>query len=113
MRDSPAVEICERLVDHGSVVTAYDPMVPEAVGPPRVRRAAGPLEAAESADAILIATEWPQFLSLDLPRLRERMRGRLLVDGRNLFDPARVRAAGFEYVGVGRRSSSPDVLVGV
>ena len=111
LRDSPAVEICERLVDNGAVVTAYDPMVPQAAGPPGVRRAPGPLEAAECADAILVATEWPQFLSLDLHRLRERMRGRLLVDGRNLFDPARVRAAGLEYVGVGRRSSAPGLLL--
>ena len=55
----------------------------------------------------------PQFLSLDLHRVRERMRGRLLVDGRNLFDPERVRAAGLEYVGVGRRSSAADLLLSV
>jgi nucleotide sugar dehydrogenase len=113
LRDSPAVEICERLVENGSVVTAYDPMVPDTAGPAQVRRAPGPLEAAQGADAILIATEWPQFLSLDLQRLRERMRGRLFVDGRNVFDPARVLEAGFEYVGVGRRSPSPGVLLAV
>jgi UDPglucose 6-dehydrogenase len=50
----------------------------------------------------VLLTEWPMFAGLDLPALREAMRGSLLVDGRNLFDPAAARAAGFTYVGVGR-----------
>ena len=88
-------------------------MVPETAAlrvAPGTRPARG---AAECADAILIATEWPQFLSLDLHRVRERMRGRLLVDGRNLFDPERVRAAGLEYVAraplVGARAAAARI----
>lgn len=111
LRDSPAVDICQRLLDHSAVVTAYDPMVPEAAGPDGVRRAPGPFEAAEGADAVVLATDWPQFLSLDLHALRDRMRGRLLFDGRNVFNPIDVQAAGLDYVGVGRRRAPVGLLV--
>ena len=53
-----------------------------------------------------MATEWPEFLSLDLAVLRERMRGDLFVDGRNNFDPGKVQRAGFHYLGIGRRSAA-------
>jgi UDPglucose 6-dehydrogenase len=56
----------------------------------------------DGADALLLATEWNAFRTLDFARSAAAMRGDLLVDGRNIFDPAAVRAAGLRYVGVGR-----------
>lgn len=113
VRDSPALEVCQRLIRNSAVVTAFDPLVPESAGPEGVRRAAGPLEAADNADAVVVATEWQEVLSLDLPRLRERMRGRLFFDGRNVFDPERVRAAGLDYVGIGRHEPPDRELIPV
>ena len=57
------------------------------------------------ADAVVLATEWNEFRTLDFARCAAAMRGTLLVDGRNIFDPENVRAAGLRYVGVGRGSS--------
>jgi len=61
-------------------------------------------EAAEGADAVVIVTEWDQFRALDLARLKAAMRTPILVDLRNIYQPAEVRAAGFSYVGVGRKA---------
>ncbi|HUB72026.1 MAG TPA: UDP-glucose/GDP-mannose dehydrogenase family protein [Acidimicrobiales bacterium] len=110
LRDSPAVGVCEALLDHKAVVTAYDPMVPTGAGPDGVLRACDAIAVAERADAVVVATEWPQFLSIDLSALRSRMRGRLLLDARNLFQPEKVQAAGLEYVGIGRSQPGERVL---
>jgi UDPglucose 6-dehydrogenase len=64
--------------------------------------AASAIEAAKGADAVVLVTEWPEFESLDWAELARRMRGDLVVDGRNALDPAAVRAAGLQYEGVGR-----------
>jgi UDPglucose 6-dehydrogenase len=60
------------------------------------------LEALDGADACVVVTEWPEFAELDWREAGERMRGKLLVDGRNFLDPEAVRAAGFAYEGIGR-----------
>jgi len=59
--------------------------------------------AAESADLLVVASEWPELAELDLERLHSSMKNPVIVDTRNLFDPATARAAGFEYSSVGRR----------
>jgi nucleotide sugar dehydrogenase len=102
LRDSPALDVACRLLDKGSFVTAYDPMVTEVADVPDIRMMPDAYKAAENADAIVLATEWPQFLSLDLSELVRSMRGDIFLDGRNNFDPELVRQAGFRYVGVGR-----------
>ena len=61
-----------------------------------------PYECATGADALALVTEWNEFKQLDLTRLREVMRQPIMVDGRNVFDPATIRAAGFKYVSFGR-----------
>jgi nucleotide sugar dehydrogenase len=101
-RDSPAVEVVRRLVDLGVVVSAYDPLVPRLDGLDAVRFARDPYDAVERVDAVVVATDWPEFALLDLASIAARMRGQLLVDGRNLFDPASVAAAGLVYDCVGR-----------
>jgi UDPglucose 6-dehydrogenase len=60
------------------------------------------LEAVTNADACVIVTEWPEFAELDWNAVAERMRGNLIIDGRNFLDPDSVRAAGFIYEGIGR-----------
>jgi len=106
-RDSPAVDIAERLANRGAFVTAYDPMVKLSQGS-AVRLVSDPYVAARAADAIVIATDWPEFLDLDLRRLREVMAGDLIFDGRNLFDSDRVRAAGFRHLAIGRPAQGAD-----
>ncbi len=107
IRDSPAINVVRRLLDRGALVRAHDPIANE-----HARRAVGAevtfcaemYEAVRGADAVLLATEWNEFRSLDFARCAAAMRGRVLIDGRNIFDPEKVRAAGLRYVGVGRGS---------
>jgi len=110
LRDSPALDIAQRLIAKGAIVTAYDPMVSSVREAPDIRIRHSAAAAAVGADAIVLATEWPQFLTLDLAALRATTRGDLFFDGRNNFDPDRVQEAGFRYLGIGRRSAvSPFV----
>jgi nucleotide sugar dehydrogenase len=112
LRDSPALDIACRLLAKGVFVSAYDPMVSSVPDVPAIRMMSDAFEAAAGADVIVLATEWPQFLSLDLPALRQRMRGDLFFDGRNDFDPDKVQRAGFRYVGIGRRASASMGRIG-
>ncbi len=68
----------------------------------RVRYAGTALEAADGAHALVLVTEWNEFRNPDFTVLRERMASAVLFDGRNIYDPAQVRAEGFEYFGIGR-----------
>jgi UDPglucose 6-dehydrogenase len=109
LRDSPALGVAGRLLASGAMVSAYDPLVRQTqlAG---LRVAPGPYEAAVRADAVVLVTEWPEFLELDFARLRQTMRGDLLLDARNMFDPRTVTDAGLRYEGIGRRA--PGVLAG-
>ena len=106
MRSSVAVNIIETLVKEGADVTAYDPKAMEKFKElpvsKKVKLAASPLEAARGAEALIIATEWPEFTFLDLAELRNAMRAPLIFDGRNLLDPSAAAAYGFQYRGIGR-----------
>ena len=102
LRDSPAVDVAGRLIGKGAFVAAYDPMVVAVPDIPDIRLMPTALRAAADADAVVLATDWPQFLSLHLTDLRGVMRGDLFFDGRNNFDPDLVAQAGFRYVGIGR-----------
>lgn len=88
-----------------SEISAHDPAAmrnAERLLPPGVKLCGDPYQVAEGSDALVIATEWEEYLSLDMARLRLSMAGPILVDGRNLFDPAEMAAMGFEYRGFGR-----------
>jgi UDPglucose 6-dehydrogenase len=104
LRDSAALDIIDSLVQRGVVVTAHDPMVSELPNHPAVHLTKDPYAVADAADALVLATEWPEFLHLDLAELGHRVRGSLFFDGRNAFDPAAVEAEGFTYVGIGRNN---------
>jgi UDPglucose 6-dehydrogenase len=110
LRGSPAIHVARRLVLAGHEVVAFDPAVRagravEVV--PEIVVASGIPDVFENADAVVIATEWPQFAQLDLVTLAPRMRGRLLFDGRGLVRPEDAVEAGLSYRGVGRRSRDP------
>ncbi|MBO9601729.1 MAG: UDP-glucose/GDP-mannose dehydrogenase family protein [Novosphingobium sp.] len=104
MRDSPSIAIAQALDDAGAKVVAYDPEGMELAKPlmPEVAMAANPYEAIEGADAIVIVTEWDAFRALDLKRVKDIAKAPVLVDLRNVYDPAELRAEGFTYVSVGR-----------
>jgi UDPglucose 6-dehydrogenase len=103
LRDSPAVDVVRRLLAAGASVSAYDPVVkhvPELEGG-RLRIGVDPYDAAERADAVVVATEWPDFAVLDMPRLAERMAGEVLLDARGVVDVAAATAAGLVVTGFG------------
>ena len=64
--------------------------------------AASAMQALEGADALVVVTEWKEFRSVDLDAMRAKLRTAVIFDGRNIFEPAVARAAGFEYTGIGR-----------
>jgi UDPglucose 6-dehydrogenase len=103
LRDAPAVEIIRRLHTAGALLSAYDPVVTaipdmEDINP---RLASDPYQASRRADAVVIATDWPEFRALDLPRLAGEMKGRLILDGRGVVDVAAAAAAGLTVNGYG------------
>jgi UDPglucose 6-dehydrogenase len=104
LREAPALEIIHLLSSEGAYIRAYDPAIKEAdrVALPRVVVCRDPYAALERADALLLLTEWSEFRRLDLERIRKRMQRALVIDGRNLFDPADMEAHGFTYHAIGR-----------
>ncbi|MDE2516496.1 MAG: UDP-glucose/GDP-mannose dehydrogenase family protein [Rhodospirillales bacterium] len=105
MRDAPSLPIVARLVEDGAIVTAYDPEGMEQARPllpAAVRYAGTAMEAVSGADVLVLITEWNEFRALDPARLAAAMAGRVIVDLRNVYDPAAIRAAGFAYSGIGR-----------
>ena len=104
MRDAPSLDIAARLTELGAAVKAYDPEARSAAQAHGIQAELcdDPYEAARDADAVLLVTEWPEFLQADFTRLRTIMRRPLLVDGRNALDRAEILCHGFEYCGVGR-----------
>jgi len=102
-RDSPAFAVVELLQDGGARIRGYDPVVGEQTfATAGIDRAAGPIEAAEGADAVLVLTEWNEFRWVDFARLRSVMKTPVIVDARNLLDSHTLRQMGFTYEGVGR-----------
>ena len=110
-REAPSLDIIHLLESEGATVYAYDPAAMEGVEAngilPKVVLCADPYEAAEGADAAVIVTEWNEFKSLDLARLKSTLRFPIVVDGRNIYDPAVMRSMGFTYWSVGRRMMVP------
>lgn len=104
MRESPALDIVARLQEMGAKIRAYDPQGMDEAAHllDLVEYCRDSYDAARGADVVAIVTEWAEFAALDLERLRDQMRSPHLVDLRNLIDPVRARAAGLNYVGIGR-----------
>ena len=105
MRDAPSLPIIHRLVEEGALIRAFDPEGMEPARrllPASVTYCRDALEAADQADALVLVTEWNEFRALSPARLASAMRGRVVVDLRNVFDPVAMRLAGFDYHGIGR-----------
>jgi UDPglucose 6-dehydrogenase len=105
MRDAPSLAILPRLMAAGVEVVAFDPVAmanAKPLLPAGVRYADSALGAADGADALMLLTEWNEFRAITPERLQGAMRGRLLFDCRNAWDPVAMREAGFDYRGIGR-----------
>jgi len=107
VRMSPAIDLCRLLLKEGALLRVHDPKAMEkarGVLPPseRVVYVEEMAEVAEGCDALVVATEWPQFAGLDLDRLRRQLSHPIVFDGRNLFDKAEMERLGFLYKSVGR-----------
>lgn len=106
VRRAPSLKIMEDLFLNGAKVRAFDPVaMKNAIEACRVpfESCESALEAIDGADALLIVTEWPEFRSVDWKTVKSRMRQPLIFDGRNLYDPAKMKTNGVEYYGIGRQ----------
>ncbi len=102
MREAPSLVLAARLHAVGAEVSAWDPVADPTGQLDGVEIANSALEALTGADAAVIVTEWPELRELDWAEAASRMRNRLVIDGRNMLDPAALQAHGFEYEGIGR-----------
>jgi len=104
IRDAPAVEMIHLLQNEGAIIRAYDPQAMENAAHvlKHVTLCENPYQVAEGVDALVLATEWNEFKQLDFSQVRKLMRQPIVMDGRNAWDPDRLRSLGFTYFGVGR-----------
>jgi UDPglucose 6-dehydrogenase len=108
MREAPSRVLIADLLQRGATVRAYDPVaIHEAQrifgDEARIAYAATPMDALDGADALVIVTEWKEFRSPDFATLKAKLKHPVVIDGRNLYEPADIRAAGLEYFAVGRK----------
>ncbi|ADO69405.1 UDP-glucose dehydrogenase family protein [Stigmatella aurantiaca] len=106
MREAPSLEVIEGLLGKGAQVVAHDPVAERGARRyfgERIRYAALPYDALEGVDALCIVTEWNEFRHPDFERMKALMKTPVILDGRNIYDPERMRELGFTYLGIGRR----------
>jgi UDPglucose 6-dehydrogenase len=110
VRSSVAIDLVNDLLNEGAAVRAYDPKGMDKVVELKLCRgvtlAASALEAAQNAEALVLATEWRDFQAIDLEQLRNAMHTPIIFDGRNLFDPRTMKQLGFTYYGIGRSENT-------
>lgn len=105
MREAPSLILAEKFTSMGAKIFAYDPVAMDEAKRrlgDKITLCKSPYEATENADALLLVTEWSEFRVLDY-KLLEKMKQKLIFDGRNIYDPKEVRKFGFQYFGIGRR----------
>jgi UDPglucose 6-dehydrogenase len=114
IRESPAIGIIEALLKEGAHVRAYDPAAAsnakKVLSSERLAYANDSYDAAAGSDALLILTEWKEFASLDLLRLKKLLKYPIVIDGRNLYEPSRMASAGIIYHSIGRATGVPEHL---
>jgi UDPglucose 6-dehydrogenase len=108
MREAPSRRVVADLLGRGATVRAYDPVAMDEArrifgSEPRLAYADSPMAALDGADALVIVTEWKEFRSPDFAEMKRRLKQPLVFDGRNLYDPAQMRASGFQYFAIGRQ----------
>ena len=105
MREAPSVRIIKKLTELGAKITAFDPIAMDnarKVLPEEVIFSKDAYSAVDNADGVAVLTEWNEFRQLDLVKIFKNLKEKVLFDGRNIYDPARVKQLGFVYYGVGR-----------
>jgi UDPglucose 6-dehydrogenase len=104
IRFAPSIDIIEKLKSQGAKIRVHDPVAMERGEAvlKDVTFCKTPYEAVQGADCLALVTEWPQFKSLDFKKIKKAMTHPILIDGRNLYDPEKMKALGFEYHGMGR-----------
>jgi UDPglucose 6-dehydrogenase len=105
IRESPSIDIIKILLKEGAKIKCFDPMAMDNAKEvlPDITYCKNEYEVAEGSDCLVIATEWNQFRNLDLLKIKELLKCPILLDLRNLYDPATLKALGFIYEGVGRK----------
>ncbi len=106
MREAPAIVIVESLLESGASISAFDPVAEEnaeKIFGKRITYAKEQYSALKGADALVLVTEWQEFREPDYNRMKSLMKGQVIFDGRNIYNPEKVRSMGFEYYGVGRK----------
>lgn len=107
LRDAPSIEIVKQLIDEGAELQVFDPIVTKKFVNNHFRQHKGikpaktNYDALKGVDALMILTEWDEFRSPDFAKIKELMKGDLVLDGRNIYDPEVVRSAGLHYIGIG------------
>ena len=110
MREAKSIEVIGLLHGAGAQIRAYDPVAMDnarPLVPDGVAFSGSAYDAADGADAVLLLTEWNEFKFLNLERLRRLLRRPVIFDGRNLYEPERMRRLGFEYYSIGRKPVVP------
>ena len=107
MRFAPSIDIINSLVREGAVIKAYDPAAMEKamkilVPGSRITYVKNPYEAARDSDCLVILTEWEEFKKLELAKIKKLLRHPIIIDGRNIFEPEKMRKLGFTYKSIGR-----------
>jgi UDPglucose 6-dehydrogenase len=104
IRESPALDLIRLLENEGAMVKAYDPQAIENACQvlPRLSYCQDAYQVAAGADGLILVTEWNEFKRLDFPRIKQLMRNPIIIDGRNVWEPAAMREMGFTYFGIGR-----------
>ena len=107
IRDAPSLSVIEQLHSNGSTVSAYDPVCNGKIealfrGDPKVQISADRYCALNDADGLIVVTEWKEFRTLDFREIKERMKGTVIFDGRNIYDPVELNEVGITYFGIGR-----------
>ncbi len=104
MREAPSIDIIQYLHKEGAHIKTYDPQAMDNAKPflPKITYCTDPYDVAKDADALIMVTEWKEFQELDINYLKMIMKKPLIFDGRNMFDPKKLKSVGFTYVSVGR-----------
>ena len=108
MRDAPSIIVINDLIEAGAKIKLYDPIALENAKHifrghgSKIQFVQSAYEAVNKSDVMIVLTEWNEFRQLDLQKIKSTMRSPNIVDGRNIYDPSKVKQLGFQYLGVGR-----------
>jgi UDPglucose 6-dehydrogenase len=110
MRDAPSIDIAQELIAAGASVRAYDPVAMEVARGilPAVQMFNDPYEMAKGCDAVIVVTEWNEFKQLNLEKIKSLLNKPVIMDARNIYDPATMKAMGFTYRAIGRGNRNGD-----